>query len=120
MGVEAHSDHVGMDSELGDELVQVWRRKGSPAMARSGEAVAVAPRRTSARGSVCSMERRTAELLDTAVRRGGDSGYGFHGSAGAIASAMVGESEGEDQGANGGVGEVGATSRKRSTRRDDV
>ena len=57
----------------------------------------------SARGSACSKERRVAELLDTAARRGVDGGRGYGEGVAAMASAMAGEREREELGENGGV-----------------
>ena len=57
----------------------------------------------SARGSACSKERRGAELLDTAARRGVDGGRGYGEGVAAMASAMAGEREREELGENGGV-----------------
>ena len=47
-----------------------------------------------------------AELVDTVERREDDGGRGYVGRTTATASAMARESEGEVQGANGGVGAV--------------
>jgi hypothetical protein len=101
---------------LGEAPERAERREGSPATARSGEAVAVAPRRTSARGSVCSMERTTAELVDRVGRRGGDGGRGYVGGAGAAASAMARRGEGESRGES----EVSAGSGRRRGARPGV
>ena len=60
----------------------------------------------SARGSACSKERRVAELLDTAARRGVDGGRGYGEGVAAMASAMAWESEGEELERRGGVWEV--------------
>ena len=57
----------------------------------------------SARGLACSKERRVAELLDTAARRGVDGGRGYGEGVAAMASAMAGEREREGLGENGGV-----------------
>ena len=54
------------------------------------------------------MKQTTAELVDTAARRGDDGGCGFHDGAGTAASAMVGEGEGERQRSERGVCGVGA------------
>ena len=67
-------------------------------MAESGEVGAVASGQASARGSACSKERRAAELLDTAARRGVDGGRGYGEGVAAMASAMAWESEGEELG----------------------
>ena len=45
--------------------------------------------RASARGSVCSTERRMAKLMDTVVWREGNGGRENFGGAGEAASAMV-------------------------------
>ena len=76
-------------------------------MARSNEVGAVASGQASARGSACSKERRAAKLLDTVARRRGDEEHGYHGGAGAAASAMVRASEGEELGRKGRVCELG-------------
>ena len=57
-----------------------------------------------------------ADLLDTVERHVDDGGRGYVGGTTAAASAMARESEGEVQGANGGVGAVErATWRSTST-----
>ena len=56
-----------------------------------------------ARGSACSKERRVAELLDTAARRGVDGGRGYGEGVAAMASAMAGACEGEELERRGGV-----------------
>ena len=84
-----------MDGTVGDELMRWRRRRGSPAMAESGEVVAEAAGQASTRGSACSMEWRAAELLDTVARRGDDGGRNYGGGAAAGASAMVRETKGE-------------------------
>ena len=53
--------------------------------------------------SACSKERRVAELLDTAARRGVDGGRGYGEGVAAMASAMAGEREREGLGENGDV-----------------
>ena len=75
-------------------------------MVDSGEVDAVDSGLASARGSACSKERRVAELLDTAARRGVDGGRGYGEGVAAMASAMAGEREREELGENGGVLEV--------------
>ena len=45
--------------------------------------------------------------MDTVTRHGDDDGRGYHGGAGAAASAMVRESEGEGLGRRGRVCELG-------------
>ena len=50
---------------------------------------------TSARGSTCSKEWATAELLDTVGRREADGGRGYSGEVAAAVSAMVGERRAE-------------------------
>ena len=77
-------------------------------MGGEGEVEAVASGQASARGSTCSKEKATAELLDTVGRREDDGGYGYSGEVAAAASAMVEEGEGEVQGTNGGVQGSGA------------
>ena len=67
-------------------------------MAESGEVGAEASGQASARGSASSKKRRAVELLDTVARRRDDGEREFHGGAGAAASAMARESEGERQG----------------------
>ena len=79
-------------------------------MGGEGEVEAVASGQASARGSTCSKEKATAELLDTVGRREDDGGRGYAGEVAAAPSAMARESEGEAMGANGGVqGLKGAT-----------
>ena len=65
-------------------------------MSGEGEVGGGASGQTSARGSACSKERRVAELLDTAARRGVDGGRGYGEGVAAMASAMAWESEGEE------------------------
>ena len=77
-------------------------------VAESAVVVAAASGQASTRGSACSKERRTAELLDTMARRGDDGERGYVGGAAAGVAAMAGEGEGERQGANGCVQGVGA------------
>ncbi len=85
-------------------------------MGGEGEVGAVASGQASARGSTCSKEKATAELLDTVGRREDDGGYGYSGEVAAAASAMVERGEGEAMGANGGVqGLGGATWRSSSS-----
>ena len=72
-----------------------------------GEVEAVALGQAGARGSTCTKEKATAELLDTVGRREDDGGYGYSGEVAAAASAMARESEGEAMGANGGVQGLG-------------
>ena len=50
------------------------------------------------RGSACSKEWATAELLDTVVRREVDGGRGYSGEVSAAASAMVGRRRGRGNG----------------------
>ena len=64
-------------------------------MVEMGEVGAEASGQASARGSASSKERRAAELLDTVARRRDDGERELHGGAGAAASAMVRDSEGE-------------------------
>ena len=78
-------------------------------MAESGEVGAEASGKAIARGSASSKERRAAELLDTVARRRDDGERELHGGAGAAASVMVVESEGERQGENGCVHGVRGT-----------
>ena len=80
--------------------------KGISGDGGSGEGVAVDSGVASARGSACSKERRVAELLDTAARRGVDGGRGYGEGVAAMASAMAGERKREGLGENGGVLEV--------------
>ena len=70
-------------------------------MGGEGEVEAVASGQASARGSTCSKEKATAELLDTVGRREDDGGYGYSGEVAAAASAMVEEGEGEAMGEKG-------------------
>ena len=70
-------------------------------MGGEGEVGAVASGQVSARGSTCSKEKATAELLDTVGRREDDGGYGYSGEVAAAASAMVEEGEGEAMGEKG-------------------
>ena len=94
--------------------------KGISGDGGSVEVDAVGSGLASARGSACSKERRVAELLDTAARRGVDGGRGYGEGVAAMASAMAWESEGEELGENGGVlGVHGSTwsSSKPATRR---
>ena len=72
-------------------------------MGGEGEVEAVASGQASARGSTCSKEKATAELLDTVGRREDDGRYGYSGEVAAAASAMVEEGEGEAMGKKGGV-----------------
>ena len=65
------------------------------------------PEGASARGSACSTWTTTVERTDTAAQHGDDGGRGFHYGAGAAASAMVRESEGEELGRRGCVCELG-------------
>ena len=76
-------------------------------MGGEGEIGAVASGQAGARGSTCSKEKATAELLDTVGRRENDGGRGYVGGTTAAASAMARESEGEAMGANGGVQGLG-------------
>ena len=95
---------------VGDELVRRRRRRGSPAMAESGEVGAEASGQASARGSASSKKRRAAELLDTTARRKDDGEHDYGDGAATVASAMERESEGERQRENGCVhGVRGAT-----------
>ena len=87
-----------MDDAVGDELMRWRRRRGSLAMAESGEVVAEAAGQASTGDSACSKEGRAVELLDTVARRGDDGERELHGGAGAAASAMVRGSEGEELG----------------------
>ena len=80
--------------------------KGISGDGGSVEVDAVGSGLASARGSACSKERRVAELLDTAARRGVDGGRGYGEGVAAMASAMAGEREREELGENGGVLEV--------------
>ena len=85
-------------------------------MSGEGDVGAVPSGQASARGSTCSKEKATAELLDTVGRRKDGGGYGYSGVVAAAASAVAGESEGEAMGANGGVqGLGGATWRSSSS-----
>ena len=84
-------------------------------MGGEGEVEAVASGQASARGSTCSKEKATAELLDTVGRREDDGGYGYSGEVAAAASAMVEEGEGEAMGENGGVQRLGGASRGSSS-----
>ena len=85
-------------------------------MSGEGEVGGEASGQTSARGSTCSKEWATAELLDTVGRREVDGGRCYSGEVAAAASAMARESEGEAMGANGGVqGLRGATWRSSSS-----
>ena len=77
-------------------------------MSGEGEVGDGASGQTSARGSTCSKEKATAELLDTVGRREDDGGYGYSGEVAAAASAMVEEGEGEAMGENGDVRGLGA------------
>ena len=82
--------------------------KGISGDGGSVEVRAVASGHASARGSACSKERRVAELLDTAARRGVDGGRGYGEGVAAMASAMAGErgrGAGEERGCLGGSGE---------------
>ena len=79
--------------------------KGISGDGGSVEVDAVGSGRASARGSACPKERRVAELLDTAARRGDEGEHGYSGGAATVASAMTWEREGEELGANGGVQE---------------
>ena len=72
-------------------------------MSGEGEVGGEASGKTSTRGSTCSKEWATAELLDTVGRREVDGGRGYSGKVAAAASAMVEEGEGEAMGENGGV-----------------
>jgi hypothetical protein len=74
------------------------RRGGSTAAFGEDELDGDEGERASARGSASSTLRTTAELVDKSVRRGDDGERELHGGAGAAASAMVRESEGERQG----------------------
>ena len=85
-------------------------------MGGEGEVEAVASGKASTRGSTCSKEKATAELLHTVGRRENDGGRGYVAGTTAAASAMARESEGEAMGANGGVqGLGGATWRSSSS-----
>ena len=64
--------------------------KGISGDGGSVEVDAVGSGLASARGSACSKERRVAELLDTAARRGVDGGRGYGEGVAAMASAMAG------------------------------
>ena len=79
-------------------------------MGGEGEVEAVASGQASARGSTCSKEKATAELLDTVGRCEDDGGYGYSGEVAAAASAMVEEGEGEVMGEKGGVQGLGGGS----------
>ena len=84
-------------------------------MGGEGEVGAVASGQASARGSTCSKEKATAELLDTVGRREDDGGYGYSGEVAAAASAMVEEGEGEAMGEKGGVQGLGGASWRSSS-----
>ena len=60
-------------------------------MSGEGEVGGGASGQPSARGSACSKEWATAELLDTVEWREVDGGRGYSGEVAAVASAMVGE-----------------------------
>ena len=85
-------------------------------MGGEGEVEAVASGQASARGSTCSKEWATAELLDTVGRREDDGSYGYSGEVAAAASAMVEEGEGEAMGENGGVQRLGRVEEGRPAR----
>ena len=76
-------------------------------MSGEGEVGGEASGQASARGSTCSKQRTTAELLDTVERREVDGGRGYSGEVAAAASAMVEEGEGEAMGENGDVQGLG-------------
>ena len=76
-------------------------------MGGEGEVEAVASGQARARGSTCSKEKATAELLDTVGRRKDGGGYGYAGEVAMAPSTMARESEGEAMGANGGVHGLG-------------
>ncbi len=84
-------------------------------MGGEGEVEAVASGQASARGSTCSKEKATAELLDTVGRREDDGGYGYSGEVAAAASAMVEEGEGEAMGEKGDVQGLGGASWRSSS-----
>ena len=85
-------------------------------MGGEGEVGAVASGQAGARGSTCSKEKATAELLDTVGWREEDGGYGYSGEVAAAASAMVEGGEGEAMGEKGSVqGLGGATWRSSSS-----
>ena len=84
-------------------------------MGGEGEVGAVASGQASARGSTCSKEKATAELLDTVGRREDDGGYGYSGEVAAAASAMVEEGEGEAMGEKGDVQGLGGASWRSSS-----
>ena len=89
--------------------------KGISGDGGSVEVDAVGSGLASARGSACSKERRVAELLDTAARRGVDGGRGYGEGVAAMASAMAGACEGEELERRGGVWEVREREGERST-----
>ena len=82
--------------------------KGISGVGGEGEVEAVASGQVSTRGSTCSKEKATAELLDTVGRRKDGGGYGYVGEVAAAASAMVEGGEGEAMGEKGGVQGSGA------------
>src|SRR3954462_15322192 len=69
-GSQAHSERVEPDGVVGDDLTRRRRRRGSPAVAESGEVGAVASRQASARGSACSTKSKTAKRLYSVSWRG--------------------------------------------------
>ena len=83
-------------------------------MSGEGEVGAEASGQASARGSTCSKEKATVELLDT-VGREDDGGYGYSGEVAAAASAMVEEGEGEAMGEKGDVQGLGGASWRSSS-----
>ena len=85
-------------------------------MSGEGEVGDGASGQTSARGSACSKEWATAELLDMVERREVDGGRGSSGEVAAAASAMVEEGEGEATGENGGVQRLGRVEEGRPAR----
>ena len=75
-------------------------------MSGEGEVGDGASGQTSARGSACSKEWATAELLDTVEWREVDGGRGYSGEVAAAASAMVGERRGRGDGGEWGCPEA--------------
>ena len=84
-------------------------------MGGEGEVGGVASGQASARGSTCSKEKATAELLDMVGRREDDGDYGYSGEVAAAAAAMVEEGEGEAMGEKGDVQGLGGASWRSSS-----
>ena len=93
-GAGGHGDHVGADGVARDER---WWRRGSAAVLGEDDVEEDEAGLASARGSGCSTESTTAELLDTVAPYGDDGGCGFTVARAQQRRPWRRESEGERQ-----------------------